>query len=163
MKQGILLLTNVTLSIVIREDKSERAYLQNPKKYPATFTYPLTQKPGDNCAATLISKKHAITATHCFGEDDPKPPFQVKIGGRKHVVSKLIKNPCYSFANDGGPVGADIAILVLRRASRAKPEPMYRSNDAVGKTITIIGWGDSTTAGGDAPDDGEGSGKFRVG
>ncbi len=63
----------------------------------------------------------------------------------------------------GGPPGADIAILVLSKSSRVRPELIYTDGDEVGKEITIVGWGDSVKMGGDPPEDGEGSGKFRRG
>jgi secreted trypsin-like serine protease len=111
----------------------------------------------------LISKKHAITAAHCFEDDEMKPPFSVKIGGRRHRVVKVLLNPCYSFRKGGYPEGADLAILVLQRESRVRPVPIYNKQDEVGKTIEIVGWGDSTKAGGRKPRDGEGGNKLRRG
>lgn len=69
-------------------------------------------------------------------------------------MSMAILNKGYKFTNGGGPVGADVALLVLDTPSSVTPTPVYDNNDEVGKTITIIGWGDSKTAGGSMPEDG---------
>ena len=147
-------------SIIIRHDVNPSRYNALSSQYPAVFHYPDTVKLGFGCTATLITPVYAVTAAHCF--DDIRVPFTATIGGVQHRVSTFLKNPCFNFENDG-PNGMDLALIKLDTPSSQPPLSIYRFNDEVGKTITLVGWGDLCVAGNHHPSKCRGGNRFRVG
>ena len=98
------------------------------------------EKEKGSCVATLITKKHAITAAHCFAEGFS--PFSVDINGDEYDVDKVYLNKCFSFENDG-PNGQDLAIIRLETIDDDSVTiyPIYLAGDEVGKTFSSMGWG----------------------
>ena len=147
-------------SIIIRHDVNPSRYNGVSSQYPAVFHYPDTVKLGFGCSATLISPVYAVTAAHCF--DDIRAPFTATIGGVQHRISTVLVNPCFSFESDG-PNVMDLALIKLDTPSSNPPQSMYRFNDEVGKTITLVGWGDLCVAGNHHPSKCRGGNRFRIG
>ena len=71
---------HLAAAIVYRDDIEDvNDYRPDPSEWPMTFPYR-----NFDCSATLISKRHAITAAHCFGNN--QGPFDVKIDGADYTV-----------------------------------------------------------------------------
>merc|ERR1711871_588448 len=108
---------------------------------PFVFPYPVK----GSCGAALISPTHAITAAHCFdgtGVHNAVPPFNVNIDGSSHTVVKVLKNECFK-KSGGEDNGADLAIMVLKTpVNGVKIPKIYPRTDEVGKTMSVVGWGD---------------------
>merc|ERR1712008_26453 len=80
--------------------------------------------------------------------------------GSEFVVEKALVHPCFSFKEEA-PNSADLAILVLSTESSTVPVPIYDSTDEVGKTFTLLGWGDTGPAGPSTPAEKNGGGILR--
>ena len=53
-------------AIVIRDDVDDALYRGDPAEWPAVFSIdPSGQMRDGECAATLITAQHALTAAHC--------------------------------------------------------------------------------------------------
>lgn len=138
-------------AIVRRDDKPDSAYLANPQDYPAVFPIdPYGSLESGECAATLVTAQHAITASHCF-DDGKWQAFPVKINGTSNRVVSVHVNPCFDYDADG-PDGHDIAVLRLESMVPETIEPyeVYLEGDEDGRNMTIMGWGDTGVAGGKA-------------
>ena len=58
--------TKVANAIVYRPDVDVNNYRISSSTFPMVFPYPDTIAGGQNCAATMIGTRFAITAAHCF-------------------------------------------------------------------------------------------------
>jgi len=131
-------------AIIYRDDFAVSNYqsMYPRSNYPNVFPYDNTGEGEWNCAATLISKRHAVTAAHCF--DSEQDDFEVDIDGKTHTVTDVIRNPCYNSIGEE-PIAADLAILVLDSDATPTPATIFEATidgeEEVGKEILIMGWG----------------------
>jgi hypothetical protein len=63
--------------------------------------------------------------------------YAVEIAGAANAIDRIVAHP--------GAPGTDIALLHLREASRTQPMRLYGNADEVGKTVVLLGWGDTGT------------------
>ena len=74
----------------------------------------------------MISARFAITAAHCFIDDDgPWPPFTAEINGVEYNVIEARVNDCYTTRFGGYPNSADMAILVFDQDIPVTPVDVY--------------------------------------
>merc|ERR1719265_536562 len=115
----------------------------------------------------MISKKHVITAAHCFEDAARQSGFKVTVKGSKIKVAQTHFNPdCkFKFLQDG-PNECDVAIVELKAEADVEPVPVYQWDDEVGKHMDIYGWGvtgNAATIKAKDCDDGDEDGNFRHG
>jgi hypothetical protein len=127
---------------------------------PSTFL-------GQYCGGTLVAASWILTAGHCV-EDEQRhlyPPTAIRVMvGRSDldsvpieslaVVRRVVRNPRFLELPDG-TVENDVALLELPQPASETPVALVGAGDeqrwAPGTLATIIGWGNVTTSGDNAP------------
>ncbi len=138
----------VASAIVVRHDVPDAAYLGRQSDYPALFSLYRTKAGHNECIATLISPRFAITAAHCAQEkslltaaEPGAAGFEVTVAGLKERIDAVIHHPG---SGTGRP--PDIALLRFAKAvTHVAPVPLYRVGDEVGRIIVMPGWGGTGT------------------
>ena len=175
---ALLLLRGQARGIVRRDDVDPQLYATTPAAYQGAVLMlnpdgDAPGKPGSRrfnveCAATMISREHLVTAAHCLCDDDAssaadgarlrttpdlwveKQHYPVTVAGEKHTVVASYLNPdCHFRCNKDGPNRCDVAVLKLARpvvTSAMTPYPVYNRSDEVGKRVQMVGWGVTGTA-----------------
>ena len=142
-----------SLAIIYRDDVDVSLYRSGSSSYPYAFPYQnLAGEEGYNCAATMIGKRHAITAAHCFGEN--QAAFSAVVNGASYTVAQTRVHNCWS---GDGPNSADLAILVFSSDVSAGTVPtVFQGSDdeeEVKEEIIVLGWGSYGPVGQDLDED----------
>jgi len=171
----VLLVPFYSHAIVRRGDVPDSSYVVNASKYQQAVIIlntdgegPKKKNPNEfnaECAGTMISRKHAVTAAHCVC-DGKKKGYKVTVAGEKHKVVKTYLNPdCVFKCNQDGPNKCDCAVVEFGSEVKSTdliPYNVYNDTKEVGKIIQIVGWGVTGTANNiskhncnDGPEDGK--------
>lgn len=137
----------------------------SPGQWPWLVAIYITRRNTDfQCAGTLISDVHVLTAAHCFHWENTNGPMYVPTGalsvslGRYHLrdfrekgsvnreVHQYWIHPNY---NNEGSADADIAIIVLREkveySARIKPICLWSGSPSLASVVGlygyVVGWG----------------------
>lgn len=105
----------------------------------------------DGCGSTLIAKRWAVSAAHCFGKNKPRTvKFGLydrnnkKNGGRaidEIRVKRIIKHP--RWATDK----YDLALIELARPSKFQPKPFGNVTPRDGDRVHVFGFGQTSFPG----------------
>ena len=143
----LLLVISVTLNshaIITRHDNGISRYVIDASLYPAVF-YLEEQGSRKVCVATLIHESWAITEAHCGQETSlarslqDESRFAVTLAGRAQIIDRMVVHPEYGedSVND-----VDLALLHFSEpVPFPRPIPLHLSDDELGKTVSILGWG----------------------
>ncbi|MFP7721772.1 S1 family peptidase [Lysobacter sp. A3-1-A15] len=131
-------------AIVVRHDVPDAAYLARESDFPAVFSLYRTKAGHNECIATLINARFAVTAAHCAREKSllaatgpDSPGYEVKVAGISARIDRVIPHP-------GEGVGRPPDLALLRLAEpvvHVAPLPLYRGTQEVGQVIVLPGWG----------------------
>ncbi len=165
MKLIILLALTISLialsssAMIVRHDVDKNNYLVNESDYPAVFPIQINGAIKE-CVATLISEKWAITAAHCtvlINLEDKSNPHELLIGQKTYHVKNFVIHPNYGevkgIRNESGQLvdvimdikdqSYDAALIELsNNVTKVEPIALYKTNDEIGQTIQMLGWGD---------------------
>lgn len=138
-------------AIVIRHDVPDAAYLARESEFPAVFSLYRTKAGHNECMATLISAKFAITAAHCAREKSllagaapGGTGYEVTIAGLPSRIDRVIHHP--GDGGDGGNRPPDLALLrLVEPVTHVEALPLYRGASEVGQVIVMPGWGGTGT------------------
>ena len=134
-------IVTVSLAIIYRPDKDASLFRVGTSTTQSAFGYQnVAGEEGYNCSGSVIGPRHAISAAHCFG--DNQAAFTATINGSTYTVGQVRKHNCW----DGeGPNSADLAILVFTSDVTGFTIPTVfegtSDEEEVGQQITIAGWG----------------------
>lgn len=125
--------------IIIRHDREDRDYVELAKAHPQVV-HMNTQKPGapPDGEGTLIGPQWVMTAAHVATLI--KPGHRVRVGSQRMKVAAVHLHPDW----EDGP--HDIALVRIASPVRGiRPAELYRWRDEQGKSITVVGAGDTGT------------------
>lgn len=123
-----------TDSIVIRHDRPDSLYRALGERFPAVA------KVGRAGDGTLIAPRWVLTAAHVAATINLQRA-RVVIGGREHVIARAVPHPQW---RELGP--HDIGLLELAEpVTGVEPLPLYRQRDEAGRTVILVGHGDTRT------------------
>ncbi len=141
----LMVVAPIASAIVIRHDIPDAAYLARQSDYPSVFALYRTEAGHNDCVATLISPKFAVTAAHCardkslLSESEPDGPgYEVTIAGLPARIDSVLHHP----GNGTDDPAPDIALLRLAETvTHVAPMPLYRGKNEVGQVVVMPGWG----------------------
>lgn len=121
--------------IIIRHDTDDSKYVELGKKYPSLCHFPMGE-------GVLIDPEWVLTAGH-VGNDlkrDLQQGFKpvATIDSGDYGIEKVIVHPGFY------PIENDIALVKLATpVNNIAPAKLYTQKEETGKTITIVGMGDT--------------------
>lgn len=120
--------------IVIRHDRPDSLYRALGARFPAVAR---VGRAGDG---TLIARRWVLTAAHVAATINLQRA-RVIIGGREYLIRRAVPHPEW---RELGP--HDIGLLELAEdVAGVAPLPLYRGRDEQGRTVILVGHGDTRT------------------
>jgi hypothetical protein len=133
----LVMLAMPAAAILVRSDRDDAEYLELAGKYPTSVL--LNAPDGDG---VLIAPRWILTAAHMARAlQELKPVPRIPIEGRQYEIQSFYVHPDWRKGNPG----SDIALLYLKRAvpDSIEPTPLYKEKDEGGKTVVVVGHGNT--------------------
>jgi hypothetical protein len=97
---------------------------------------------GIGCSGTLVGRKTVLVAAHCIWPDHAQV---FVLEGSEYASASSVLHPSYDLQTHLN----DIGVLLLERTVHGVPTAVARQARAAGSTITLVGFGATSEAGGD--------------
>jgi Trypsin len=131
-----LLAANPAQALLIRADRDDAEYAEMATKYSSSVFIDI---PGGG-EGVLINARWILTSARVgTALKQMKTLPLVKVGTREIKMQTLFVHPVWRPESNS----ADIALIYLARAANVEPTPIYRGDDEAGKSVVIVGRGDT--------------------
>jgi hypothetical protein len=123
-------------SILIRADRDDAEYLEMATRYESSVLLGAPDGEG-----VLIAPRWMITAAHVAKAlQEMKPLPKLTFADEAYEIQAITLHPNWK----PGTAQADLAVILLRKSVKGvTPTPLYRETDELGKTVVIVGHGES--------------------
>jgi hypothetical protein len=127
--------------IVVRHDRDDSAYVALGGQYERGLVQLNLEAPGSppDGHGTLIAPRWVLTAAHVAVEVEEG--HELTVGSKKYAVERAILHPEWS-----GGATSDVGLIrLVTSVDGVQPIDLYRGTDEVGRTIVVVGRGDTGT------------------
>jgi secreted trypsin-like serine protease len=133
---AVLALPLSAFALLIRADRDDAEYLEMATKYVSAVSIDIA----GGGEGVLIDARWILTSARVGSAlKQMKTLPQVKVGTREIKVQSVWVHPVWR----PGSNSADLALIYLARAANVEPTPVYRGDDEAGKSVVIVGHGDT--------------------
>ena len=123
-------------ALLIRPDRDDAEYVEMATKYVSAVAIDI---PGGG-EGVLINAQWILTSARVGATlKEMKSPPSIKVGPREHKIKGVYVHPAWRAGANSG----DIALVYLAGAAKVDPTPLYRGDDEAGKSVVIVGRGDT--------------------
>ena len=123
-------------ALLIRADRDDAEYVEMATRYVSSVAIDV---PGGG-EGVLITDRWILTSARVASAlDAMKPQPTITVGGRATKVQGVFVHPVWR----PGASSSDLGLIYLARNVSASPTPLYRGNEEGGKTVVIVGHGDT--------------------
>ena len=123
-------------ALLIRPDRDDAEYVEMATKYVSAVAIDV---PGGG-EGVLINAQWILTSARVgTALKEMKSPPSIKVGTRDIKVKGVYVHPAWRAGANSG----DIALVYLAGAAKVDPTPLYRGDDEAGKSVVIVGNGDT--------------------
>jgi hypothetical protein len=123
-------------ALLIRPDRDDAEYVELATKYVSTVAIDV---PGGG-EGVIIREQWILTSARVGAVlKAMKSPARIRIGTRDIKVDGVYVHPTWRAGSNSG----DIALLHLAGPAKIEPTPLYASDDEAGKTVVIVGTGET--------------------
>jgi secreted trypsin-like serine protease len=131
-----LLAANPVQALLVRADRDDAEYVEMATKYASAVFIDI---PGGG-EGVLINARWVLTSARvATALKAMKTPPLIKAGTREIRIQTVFVHPVWRHDSNS----ADIALLYLARAANVEPTPIYRGDDEAGKSVVIVGRGET--------------------
>ena len=131
-----LLLPISAAALLIRADRDDAEYLEMATRYTSTVSLDV---PGGG-EGVLIDARWILTSARVgTALKQMKDRPSIKVGAKDIAIQGVYVNPVWRPGADS----ADLALVYLKGTASVTPTPIYRGNDEAGKSVVIVGNGDT--------------------
>jgi hypothetical protein len=123
-------------ALLIRPDRDDAEYVEMATKYVSAVAIDV---PGGG-EGVLIRDQWILTSAHVGSAlSSMKSPPSIKVGAKSIKVDGVFVNPAWRAGSNSG----DVALVHLAGAAKVEPTPLYSGSDEAGKSVVIVGNGDT--------------------
>ncbi|HEY2627578.1 MAG TPA: S1 family peptidase [Usitatibacter sp.] len=123
-------------ALLIRADRDDAEYVEMATKYASAVSIDV---PG-GAEGVLINARWVLTSARVgLALKQMKTMPLVKAGTREIKIQAVFVHPVWRPDSNS----ADMALVYLARAANVEPTPIYRGDDEAGKSVVIVGRGDT--------------------
>ncbi|HUL55691.1 MAG TPA: trypsin-like serine protease [Usitatibacter sp.] len=123
-------------ALLIRADRDDAEYLEMAARY--TSTVPIDVPGGGE--GVLIDARWILTSARVgTALEQMRQRPSIKVGGKDMKIQGVYVHPTWRPGADS----ADLTLVYLARPASVTPTPVYRGGDEAGKSVVIVGNGDT--------------------
>jgi secreted trypsin-like serine protease len=132
----LVLLPLSAFALLVRSDRADGEYVEMATKYSSAVFIDI---PGGG-EGVLINARWVLTSARVgVALRQMKALPLVKAGTREIKMQAVFVHPAWRPDSNS----ADVALIYLARAANVEPTPIYRADDEAGKSVVIVGRGET--------------------